>query len=139
MSKGKVFLTRDQILAKKDIVTEDVFVEAWGGWVCVKTLTGAERDKFESDIVEVRGRGSGTKMVTKGNIRAKLVALSVADPETLKPVFDQADVEILGAKSAAALDTVYSVAQKLSKVSDDDVDELAKNSGETQGEDSTSV
>lgn len=138
MSK-KVFLTRDQILAKKDIITEDVFIEPWGGWVCVKTLTGAERDKFESDIVEVKGHGNNTKMVSKGNVRAKLVALSVVDPETLQPVFSQADVEILGKKSSAALDTVYSVAQKLSKVSDDDVDELAKNSGETQGEDSTSV
>lgn len=120
----KKYLSRQEILEKKDIVTEDVEVTAWGGWVCVKSLSGKERDKWERDIVEVKGK----TVVTKDNIRAKLVALSVVNPETLKPIFEAADVEALGAKNAAALDTIYTVASRLSKVSEEDVEELAKNS-----------
>jgi hypothetical protein len=39
------------------------------------------------------------------------------------------DINTLGQKSAAALDRVYEVAARLSKISKEDVDELAKNSG----------
>lgn len=134
----RLYLSRKQMLGADDIVTEDVYVDVWKGWVCVKTLTGAERDKFESDIAEIKGRGKDAKIVSKANIRAKLVALSVVDPNTKEPVFSMADVEELGRKSAAALDAIFEVAQKLSKVSDNDVDELVKNSEETQGDDSTS-
>jgi hypothetical protein len=37
-------------------------------------------------------------------------------------------VEALGKKSAAALNRVFEVAQRLSGITDDDVEELAKNS-----------
>ena len=132
---AKRFLNREEILQKQDLVTEDVYIEQWQGYVCVKSLSGKERDKWERDIVEVKGK----QIISKDNIRAKLVALSVVDPETLKPLFAPADVEALGSKNAGALDTIYTVASRLSKVSEDDIEELAKNFGEIQGGDSTSV
>ncbi len=123
MSK-KQYLSREDMLKVEDILTEDVYVKQWGGWVCVKTLTGAERDKFEKAVVEYKNK----QVITKDNIKAKLVALTVVNPETMEPLFTSADIEALGKKSAGALAKIYDTASKLSGLSNDDVEELAKNS-----------
>ena len=130
---SKNFLSRESILQQKDLIVEEVFVKPWNGWVCVKSLTGKERDQWERDIVDVKGKN----VITKDNIRAKLVALSVVDPESLKPVFTYGDVEVLGSKNASALDAIFQTASRLSKISDSDVEELVKNSSKTQEGDST--
>ena len=124
---NKKILSRDEILNAQDETIEEVYVAPWDGYVYVKSLSGRERDKFEKDIVDWKGKGRNTKAEMKDNIRARLVALTVVDPETKKPVFSTKDVEALGNKSAAALDTIYDAAQRLSKLSDEDVDELAEN------------
>lgn len=115
-------LTRDQILAANDIVTEVVPVPEWGGEVLVRGLTGAERDAFEKNIVEIKGK----RTIVKDNIRAKFVAATVVD-EAGHLLFDEADIYPLGKKSAAALDRVFAAAQRLSGLSDSDVEELEKN------------
>lgn len=116
-------LTRDAILKATDLPHEDVDVPEWGGTVRVRTLTGAERDQFEASIVELRGK---KRKINTANIRAKLVALSVVDEQGNR-LFSDADVALLGKKSAAALDRVFAVAQRLSGVTEDDVEELEKN------------
>jgi len=116
-------LTREEILQADDLPVEDVDVPEWGGTVRVRTLSGAERDRFEGSITEQRGKKIKVKA---DNIRAKLVALSVVN-EKGQPVFDEGDVRQLGKKSAKALDRVFDVAQRLSGISDEDVEELAKN------------
>lgn len=127
-------LTRDAILQAQDLPRELVEVPQWGGSVYVRALTGAERDTFETSIVEQRGKS--TKMNLK-NIRAKLVALSVVDEEGNR-IFSDADASALGKKSAAALDKVFEVAQRLSGLRPEDVEELSKNFGSDQSEDSIS-
>jgi len=117
------FLTRDAILKAQDLPTEEVEVPEWGGVVRVRGLTGAERDAFEQSIVEQRGKN--TRMNLR-NIRAKLVALTVVDEEGNR-VFSDEDAEALGKKSAAALDRVFAVAQRLSGLRPEDVEELAGN------------
>jgi len=124
-NKEKV-LTREEILNADDQTVERVFISNWNGYVYVKSLSGKERDQFERDIVTWKGKGKNTKAEMKDNIRARLVALTVVDPDTKKPVFSTKDVEALGNKSAAALDTIYDAAQRLSKLSDEDVEELAE-------------
>jgi hypothetical protein len=114
-------LNRDDILGASDIVTELVPVPEWGGDVYVKGMTGAERDKFESGIVEQRGKSQSINMA---NVRAKLASLTVCD-EKGKRLFTEADVQALSQKSAAALQRVFSVAQRLSGIGDADVEELA--------------
>jgi hypothetical protein len=119
------FLTKTQILEFDDRQTEAVAVPEWGGDVMVHGLTGAERDQFEASVISRKGRDTNVNMV---NFRAKLIALSVVDAETGARLFDDADVGALGRKSAAALQRVFDVAQKLSGLSREDVDELTKNS-----------
>ena len=122
--KAKVFLGRDAILAIDDLPKEEVYVPEWKTWICVRALTGAERDAFESSVVEQRGKS--TKMNLR-NIRAKLVALTAVDEEG-KRLFTDDDAALLGKKSAAALDRVFDVAQRLSGLRQEDVEELAGNS-----------
>jgi hypothetical protein len=128
-------LTRDEILQVQDLPTEQVHVPEWGGDVLVRALTGAERDMFEQSIVEQRGRN--TRMNLQ-NIRAKLVALTVVDEQGNR-IFKDEDVKWLGNKSAAALDRIFEVAQRLSGLRDEDVEELAKNSESDLSDDSTSA
>lgn len=118
------YLSRDEILNAKDYRSEEVEIPEWGGTVVVKAMTGSERDAFEASIVEMRKGGSSVRME---NIRAKLVARTVIDPDTGSFLFTSADIEALGSKSAAALDRIFSVAQRLSKLSNDDIKELEKN------------
>lgn len=122
-------LTADQILGASDSRTETVSVPEWGGDVKVRTLTGRERDSFEASIVS----GKAVNMV---NVRAKLVARTLCD-DAGKRLFTDAQIEILGDRSARALDRVFAVAQRINGLSQQDVDELAKNSGSGQSDAST--
>jgi len=129
-------LTREDILAAGvELPVEDVEVPEWGGAVRVRGLTGAERDRFEESIFGDRAKGGGRKL-RLANMRARLVALSVVDADG-KRLFSSADVEALGRQSAAALDRVFSVAQRLSGMSDRDVEELTENFPDDPNDDST--
>ena len=117
-------LSREAILKANDLPSEEVAVPEWGGSVLVVTLTGEERDSFEQSIIETKGKNARVNMA---NARAKLVALScrAGDGERL---FDDTDIAALGRKSSKALDRVYGVAARLSGISGEDIEELAKNS-----------
>lgn len=112
-------LTRDAILTANDLPTEDVPVPEWGGEVRVRTMTGAERDAYET---RVAGGGEGKRNLA--NIRAGLVALTLVDDQG-ETLFKKDDVERLGMKSAKALDRVADVAMRLAGLSDEDAKKLA--------------
>ena len=129
-------LTRDQIQIVDDRKIEAVEVPEWGGMVYVRGLSGTDRDSFEMAMIEQsRGKGKRTQEVNLRNLRAKLVvrtAVDSADPETAKPIFEMSDIEWLGRKSAQALQRVYAVAQRLSGLSNEEVEELTTDLGEGQ-------
>jgi hypothetical protein len=115
-------LNRDDILKAQDLKTEIVPVPEWGGDVIVRGMTGAERDKFEASIVQTKGKDRTLNMT---NIRAKLAGLTVCD-EQGKRLFTEADIVQLAGKSAAVLQRIFMVAQKLSGIGEQDVKELAE-------------
>ena len=117
------FLTRDAILQADDLPMETVSVPEWGGEVLVRGLTGTERDAFEESVLTGKGK---QRDVSMQNVRAKLVSRCLVDEEGER-LFSDADVRALGQKSAAALTRVFDVAQRLSGLSPDDVEELEKN------------
>lgn len=120
-------LTKEAILAAPDLSTERVTVPEWGGDVLVRGLSGTERDAFEQDIVQLRREGKKTvKDMDLHNVRAKLVARSIVDEKGAR-LFEDGEIEALGQKSALALQRVFEVAQRLSGLTDEDVEELAKN------------
>jgi hypothetical protein len=127
------FLTREAILAASDIVTEAVDIPEWGGQVMVRALTGEERDSWEESLlVEKKGRnGRTTREANLKNIRAKLVSISTYDADGNR-LFTEYDVQVLGKKSASALQRIFKVAQRLSGLTDEEVDDLANDLGNDQ-------
>lgn len=72
-------LTKDQILAVDDLRYETVEVPEWGGVVRLRTMTGAERNRFEARIVsQSRGSGSAVKVDHKG-LKALLLSMTMVD------------------------------------------------------------
>jgi hypothetical protein len=118
-------LTREQIIAQREqpLRTEVVSVPEWGGDVIVRELSGRERDAFEAEFVDDKGR---RRLDAMFNIRARLVAASVVD-EKGQTMFFPSDVEMLSDLSAAALDRVFTAARQLSGFTERDIDDLAKN------------
>ena len=129
-----MLLNREAILTANDIEKREVYIPEWGGSVYVRGMTGRERDQFEAGIVKQKGRNTEINMK---NARAKLVVLCTVD-ENGKRIFGDADIALLADKSAKALDRIFSVAQELSGISKDDMEELTKNSDETDGDGSFS-
>ena len=130
-----MLLNKEQIKSVSDLETLDVEVPEWGGTVRLKSLTGAERDRFEASVVQGQGRNTTVNMQ---NLRAKLVAQS-AIGEDGKPLFTEEDVKWLGEKSAKALNRLFNAAQQLSGLSESDVKELAGNFKDARSDGSTSA
>ena len=128
-------LSKTAILAANDLKSEDVEVPEWGGAVRVRSFTGRERDAFEASMVRGDGRD---RRVDLTNMRARLVGLTVID-ESGQRLFTDEEADLLGAKSGAALDRVFAIAQKLNGLSGADVEELSKNSSGVPSAVSTSA
>ena len=122
-------LTRDQILNFNDLKTELVPTPEWDGSVMVRGLTAQERDQFEQSLYTTRKVGNGFETIPnkKDNVRAKLVSMVCID-EKGELLFDAACIDILCKKSAAPIDRIFTVAQKLSGFSKTDIEEIEKNS-----------
>lgn len=113
-------LSREQILAATDRRFEDVPVPEWGGSVRVRSLTGAERDRWEA-ACQVGGKFSIDRL------REKLLAACIVSDEG-KPLFSEGDIGLLAEKNAAALTRLFDVARRLNGIGAQDVEELTKNS-----------
>lgn len=113
-------LSRDDILKVKDLKVEKV--QAWGGTVYVRGMTGAERDKFEAGIIRMRGK---EQTINLENVRAKLCVLTLCDADGNR-LFEDGEVALLADRSAMELQKVFAVAQRLSGITQEDVEELAE-------------
>lgn len=129
-------LDRDAILGADDRPLETIHVPEWGGDVCVRGLTGAERDAYEASITSPRP--DGRQHINVQNLRARLVVLACVDPATGERLFRDDDAAALGGKSASAVDRVFSVARRMSGLAEGDVEEMAEGFGSARSGDSTS-
>ncbi len=121
------FLTKSQILAAPDIRTETVEVPEWGGQVLVRGLTGTDRDKFESSVVDIGASTPDNVVTHTENMRAELAARGIVDASG-DLMFAPADIVALGEKSAAALDRVCDVIKRLSGMAGGSMEAARKNS-----------
>lgn len=134
-------LKRNQILDADDLKTEMVKVPEWATGdedeVCIKMLTGTERDKFEASTIRMNKAGRPEQNLD--NLRARLIMLCAIDPDDNNlPLFTKDDLRALGNKSAVALDRVFSAAQRLNGFTQADVEELAEGFDSAPSESSTS-
>lgn len=142
-TKKPHLLSREEILNAEDRVRELVDVPEWSGSVWVRSLEGIERDRLESSFVRYGRTTKGALQAdfnTSANdvVRARLCAMTIVDEEW-RNLFTESDLLILTHKSAAALDRVFQVAQRLSGISTEDVEVLKEQLGEAQAGSSASV
>ena len=130
---------KDQILNAQDQQSERVEVPEWGKEgqpliLYVRGMTASERDVWESERVLWKNLGQKNQRAEQNidNVRAGLVARTLVDEDGNR-IFEDGDIAKLGAKSAKVIDGLFEVAQKLSGISDDDLDELEKNSEAVHG------
>jgi hypothetical protein len=128
-------LSKDQILRAVDTEYETVDVPEWGGKVRVKTLTGDERDGYEQSLIDQRGNVTAPKLA---GAQARLCALSIVDDDGER-LFSDSDVKALGAKSAQALNRVFDVAVRLSRMTQAEVEAMVGNSEAVPSDGSTSA
>ncbi len=128
-------LSREAILAASDIETEEVHIPEWKGSVFVRGLTAGQRDKWENLSVTVKGK---SREVTTNHLRARLAVMATVDGDG-KLLFGESDIPQLGRKSSRAIDRIYDVAARLSGISDDDLEDIAKNFASDQDDDSSSA
>lgn len=115
-------LSRDAFLAATTLPTEAVAIPELGGVVTVRGLSASSRDAFEKSMWVKKGK---TREMNMSNVRARLVALCVVD-ESGQRMFSDDDVEAVGQVRADIVDRLFGVAQRLSGLGDNDVEELGQ-------------
>ncbi len=93
-----------------------------GGYVWVRGMTGAERDEFERSNYRTK-RGRVEPQLE--NVRARLAVRCLVDDDGVR-LFGNEEAQALGQLRADTLSKIYGVAQRLSNVTDEDLDELKK-------------
>lgn len=120
-------LSRDAIQKAVDTKVEKIDVPEWGGEVCIKTLTGTERDAFEDGYAEKRMK----------NFRARFLALALCDENGERLFGDDGD-ELLGQKSSAVLNRLFEKAWAVNAFRPEDVEALGNDSPSDLSDASTS-
>ena len=112
-------LTKDQILAADDMGMLKLAVPEWGGDVFIRVMTVGERDASEHEWMRKKDTGVD-------DFRTKFLVRCLVD-EKGNRLFDNGDVAKLAAKSAKVVNRVWQSAMEHNNLSDESIEELAKN------------
>jgi hypothetical protein len=113
-------LSKLDILKVKELKRELVNVPEWGGDVWVQEMTGVQRDRFDTWVVEKK---------ETGGMRLRIVIATVVDEEG-KPMFSDIDIPDLASKSGKAIERLSDVGMRLSGMTEEAKKEEIKNSEE---------
>lgn len=125
-------ISRDAFLKPIPVEKEDVPVPEFGNGACVPVwgLTARERAVFEKQFQNKNGKSVDAR--TQQVRERLLVACCRNDDGT--PMFTVDDIRLLGDQSVVVVERIVEVALRLAGMKNDDVEALAKNSGETQSD-----
>ena len=130
-------LSREEILALEDREGEWVTVPEWKGRrFYVAPMDGESRNIWDRDMLSLRG---GSLALNGENIDARLVALTVVDPETKERLFTLEDVEALGKKNSRALKRLADVGARLSGLDTEAISQLTELLSKVRGSSSGAV
>jgi len=123
-------LSRESLLKKEDLIIKKVDLGK-DEFVFVRQMTGHERDTFEQSLIKKikdnKGIVTAFEQSTE-DFRAKLAVCTVCDEKGVL-LLKSTDYELLSQRmSAARLEKIVNVAQKLNAISEEDKEELVKNS-----------
>jgi hypothetical protein len=121
-------MNREEFLAANDRVIEPVEVLVGGKKVTmyVRSLTGAERDRWEASNV-LKDKKTGTFDVKMENLRARLIEIAACH-EDGSPYFQPGDVARIGQKNARTVAALYDASARISGISKEDLEDIVKNS-----------
>lgn len=126
-----MLLTREQILEAKDIQTKEIEVPEWGGKLRIKQLSAKEYNDITMNMVNIRKMAAKQLSSKKNadenledainenaikNQKILLIVKSVVD-ENMKPLFTEADMELLYQKNTNVIDRVISEIENFNAVS----------------------
>ena len=139
--KESILLDRKALLQQDTLRIEKVELPGKGS-VHVREMSGKEKDIWEQSLMKQVKTGDPKNPVqyetSLKDFRAKLAVVTVCD-EKGTVLFKPTDVELLnGRMSASNLDRIVTVAQKLNRITDEDKDDILKNSEADQEEGSNS-
>jgi len=122
-------LNRDALLQKEELQIERVDLDK-GAFVFVRQMTGRERDRFDQSLMqEVKDR-SGNKTYERNlsDFRAKLAVSTLCDDKGVNLLTHEDIATLSQNMSAARLEKIVTKAQELNKITEEDKENLVKNS-----------
>jgi len=120
-------LSRSAILNVNDTKLDKVNVPEWGGDVCIKTLTGTERDIFEDSYADQKMK----------QFRVRFLVLTLCD-ESGNRLFTNEEIDVIGSKSSTVIATLFDKAWAFNAFRTEDVNALGEGSPSDQSADSIS-
>jgi hypothetical protein len=120
MAKQKLL---DKIKAAADLRREAVHVQEWDAEIAIRTLTARERSEWEMTLFDNKGN-----VTQRSDMREQLVGRCLIDPETGERLFDDAELPLLGGKSAEVLDRLFAVARRVNGIGAEADRAIEKNS-----------
>ena len=130
-------LNFDDIVDSQDKEYQDVDVPEWGGTVRIATMSGEDRDRWELSMMQADDSSErGFKLNFDAYSRVRLVAMCLVDDNFNRIFVTKEQIEKLSQKSGKVMDLLYDVAQRVNGITDEDIDDLEKNSKSAQNGDS---
>lgn len=133
-------LNREKLLAKEKLEIRKVNLGK-DEFVYVRQMTGRERDIFEQSFLKEIKNKKGVAIgydKTLDDFRAKLAVCTVCDEKGDLILQPNDFVDLSRNMSAARLEVIINVAQELNKISEEDKEDLVKNSEAALSGNSTS-
>lgn len=134
-----MLLDRKKLLEKEVLKIEKVDLGN-DDYVCVRQMTGRERDIFERSLLveEKDKKGATSYKQSLEDFRAKLVVNVICDEQGNNLLQPSDYVVLSNHMSAARLELIVTKAQELNKITDADKEAMIKNSESAPKEDATS-
>jgi hypothetical protein len=135
---GNHQLSANEILDIIDVVIEPHPVLQWKGMVYVRSVSAQERGEIEAGAAMFKEH-KGKDATFARDFTVRFAWLAMCDENGTRLFSKIEDVAKLKQKNAAAIASIAEHAQKLSGFSKQDMEELEKNSGKAEPEDSDSA
>lgn len=118
------FLSREILLAPTGPRFVEVEIPELNGRVRIKSMTAAERGRFEAFFQNATNGKTRAERLAKA--REMLVIACVVD-ENGNKLFTPEDAKALASQDVTILERICKAAQELSAIEDSDLEQLAKN------------
>jgi hypothetical protein len=116
-----MLLTREQILAARDVAARELDIPEWGGRIRLRAMTGVDRDEYMTALAAAQKAGEEGQRWHR--LMALLVVLCAVDADGNR-IFERDDAESLAAKSAAVLERISGEIQAINALGEAQVEQL---------------